>query len=109
MTGLGASAAYADSSGRNQDSDTVVISGQQLGPKDGLRLVTESYAVTPGGDPVGANYPTTATATGDPMPQLVWGSSYAFSNEILYTSYKGYAKAAANVYNGERIVRVCLW
>ncbi|WP_035880784.1 hypothetical protein, partial [Cryobacterium sp. MLB-32] len=107
LTGLGASAAYADSPEKTKGSDTIVVSGQQLGPEDGLRVVTESYAITPGGDPVGATYPTTPPK--GPTPQLVWGSSYAYSQEYHSIQYTGYAKAAGNVYNGERIVRVCFW
>jgi hypothetical protein len=38
-----------------------------------------------------------------------WGSSYAYSNEVLQFFYTGRAKAAGNVYQNLRIVQVCIW
>jgi hypothetical protein len=38
-----------------------------------------------------------------------WGASYATSSEILYLFYQGKARAGGNVYQGLRIVKVCIW
>ncbi|MCX8529104.1 MAG: hypothetical protein ORN27_03445 [Rhodoluna sp.] len=38
-----------------------------------------------------------------------WGTSFATSKEILWVFYQGIAYAAANVYQGQRIVQVCIW
>lgn len=89
-------------------AQTVVVSGHTLGPKDGLKVDYASFEIVPGGGTVGATYPTTA-APGTVVPMTVWGSSYAYSREILQLGYVGYGKAAANVYNGQRIVEVCFW
>ena len=104
LTTLGATAAHADDS--NPSGDTIVVSGQELGAADGLNVVTQSFPVASGGE-VGATFASTPPQGAS--TQEVWGSSYAFSNEVHYTSYIGYGKAGANVYNGERIVRVCFW
>lgn len=42
-------------------------------------------------------------------PQGVWGSSYATSREIAWLRYVGTARAAGNVYAGQRITGVCIW
>jgi hypothetical protein len=41
--------------------------------------------------------------------RAVWGTSYATSQEIVDLLYVGRAKAAGNIYQNERIVRVCIW
>lgn len=53
---------------------------------------------------------------GDALPTLLAtivgaliSSSYAFSEEQRYVSYTGTAKAAANVYSGQRIIQMCYW
>ncbi len=38
-----------------------------------------------------------------------WGASFAESKEKLWVFYQGIAYAAANVYQGQRIVQVCIW
>lgn len=103
-------AAHADSDADSISSPptTVVISGHTFGPEDGLEVIHESYEITSGEDQVGAGYPTTPEP-GQITPMDVWGSSYAYSQEILYVDYKGYGKAAANVYQNKRIVAVCFW
>lgn len=106
FVGLGTTSAYAGDSGASTDSNTVTISGQTLGPKEGLSVVTESFVITPGGGTVGATYTTPPEGM---STQDVWGSSYAYSQEVAYVSYVGRGKAAANVYNGLRIVKVCFW
>lgn len=44
-----------------------------------------------------------------PAPALEWGTSYAYSTESVNLWQKYHAKAAGNVYNGERIIQVCAW
>ncbi|WP_420365877.1 hypothetical protein AAEP80_02805 [Curtobacterium sp. L3-7] len=85
----------------------VVISGQHLTTADGLTVVEHSYPVGSGGQ-VGENLPTTSTP-GGVHTNIVLGSSYAFSEEQLYVEYVGTAKAAANVYQGQRIIQMCYW
>ena len=120
---LGSTAAYADTGGGgDSDPGTIVISGHQLTAADGLTKTTESYEIVPGGGPVGATYgsgaltlnsdvasPLHASTQGVVSPMTAWGASYAYSKEILHLGYVGYAKAAANVYSGQRIVEVCFW
>jgi hypothetical protein len=38
-----------------------------------------------------------------------WGPSYATSTEYLLFVHAGKAKAAGNIFNGLRIVQVCIW
>jgi hypothetical protein len=47
--------------------------------------------------------------SGRMQARAVWGTSYATSQEIVDLFYVGRAKAAGNVYQNERIVRVCIW
>jgi len=94
---VGAPAAMASTA----EPSSIVVDGQELGPEDGLTLVTESFPVV-AGEQVGASYSSD-------LARQVWGSSYAFSQEQAYVSYIGHAKAGGNVYNGERIVRVCFY
>lgn len=111
MVGLGTTGAYANSNPNDNGGyrpQTVVVSGHILGPKDGLEVDYDSFEIIPGGGSVGKQYSTT-NVPGQVTPNLVWGTSYAYSNEIFYVTYKGYGKAAANVYNGKRIVEVCFW
>lgn len=105
MVGLGLPAANALDSGR-RDPKPIVIDGRTYGPKDGLEVATETFEVTPGGSPVGATY---NSATGGISTQAVWGSSYAYSQELFSVSYVGRAKAGGNIVDGKRIVRVCFW
>ena len=105
-TGLGSPAAYASGNGTNEGSVTAVIDGHTYGPKDGLKIVTESHEITPGGGQVGTTY---ALPPKGVTPQTAWGSSFAYSKEIVQLGYMGYAKAGANVYAGQRIVQVCFW
>lgn len=90
------------------DSETAVINGREFGPKDGLTVDVQQFEVTPGGDPVGAYFPTTPPA-GMITPMATWGASYATSTETVQLYYTGRAKAAGNVFNQERIVQVCFW
>ena len=43
------------------------------------------------------------------LTRSTWGASYATSTEILFLLYQGKARAAGNVYQGLRIVKVCIW
>lgn len=105
MTGLGVPMANAADSG-SADPESIVINGRTYGPEDGLEVVTETFEVTPGDSPTGATY---GAAPGGISTQAVWGSSYAFSKEVLLYDYLGYAKAGGNVIDNKRIVRVCFW
>lgn len=42
-------------------------------------------------------------------PQDAWGSSYAISRELAWVRYVGTARAAGNIYGGQRITGVCIW
>lgn len=107
LTGLGANVASAAGEANSESPATVVVDGREFGPEEGLRVTTETYKVTPGDGSVERYYPTTPTE-GSVSPQATWGSSYAISNEYV-SYYRGRAKAAGNVYYGERIIRVCVW
>ncbi|NYE20586.1 hypothetical protein [Microbacterium immunditiarum] len=102
---MAATPAVADEGDRSDE--TVVINGREFGPEDGLEVITESYEMKPGGEPVGAEFPS--APTGEITPLVYWGSSYAYAEEILYLMYRGYGYAAANVYSGKRIISVCFW
>lgn len=109
LIGVGATAANAASDdGLNSQPSTVMVDGHELGPEDGVKVTHESYEMVPGQGPVGAEYPTTPSP-GTVTPQLVWGSSYAFAEEFNYVDYRGTGKAAANVFENERIVSVCFY
>ena len=41
--------------------------------------------------------------------RTAWGSSYANSTEYFLLYYRGVAKAAGNVYQTSRIIKVCVW
>lgn len=108
MISLGTAGASAAAAPNLQDTDpqTVVVSGQEFGPEDGVEVITESYDVNPGEGPVGSIYEAAPTGI---SPLATWGSSYAISKETAQLYYKGRAKAAANVYSGKRIIKVCIW
>lgn len=108
LVGAGAAGASA-SSGDSSDSPAqyTLANGQTLGPEDGLEVVRQSVQVT-SGERVGESFPSTP-APGQVVPMTAWGTSFAYSYEILQTGYVGYGKAAANVYSGKRIVEVCFW
>ena len=90
-------------------SGTVVIDGREYGPRDGLRVDTWQFEIEPGAGPVGKVFEGTSNRPGLVTPMATWGSSYAISTETLQLYYSGKAKAAANVYNGKRIIQVCIW
>ena len=103
MASLGVTAAHADSTPENP-AVTIVVDGQTLGAEEGLTQSVESFEIVPGSGDVGATYPSDGATQ-----RTAWGASYATSQEVAYVSYVGRAKAAANVYSGLRIVRVCFW
>ena len=43
------------------------------------------------------------------LARAAWGGSYATSTEIAWLYYVGKARAAGNVYQGKRIISVCIW
>lgn len=92
--------------GDDSSPKTVIVDGHELGEEDGLVVTNEVFEVVPGGGLVGS---WSGPAPGEITPRYVWGSSYAYSKEILQLEYMGYAKAAANVYNGKRYVQVCFY
>lgn len=102
----------ANAAPRAADNDTILgnaeTSAQSYGPIDDAVVETEQFEITPGGDPVGRVFATT-TMPGMIAPMATWGASYAISSETAQLYYTGRAKAAANVYNGLRIVKVCFW
>lgn len=100
MAGVPAPFAMADGI---DDDGVVVINGVEYGPDDGLIEEVEQFEIQSGGDPVGQVYGE------EVAPQAVWGSSYAISTETVQLYYSGKAKAAGNVYQGKRIIRVCFW
>lgn len=70
----------------------------------------ESFEIEPGtGALIGTNYPTDAPPPGVITPLASWGSSYAYAEEYAYVTYRGVGKAAANVYSGQRIIKVWFW
>lgn len=105
LMGLGVPAAAATDLPKEDSTDTVVINGEEYGPEDGVRTTTESYDVV-GEDPIDITY---ADEPEGISPRATWGSSYARSTEYAYVRFQGRAKAAGNVYAGERIVGVCIW
>lgn len=102
LTGVAVSPALADPG--TEGDDTVIITGVEYGPKDGLEEAVESFAIEPGAGPIDVAYPSDIVS-----PRAVWGTSYATSTETVQLYYTGKAKAAGNVYEGKRIIRVCFW
>lgn len=83
-----------------------VVGGREFGPEDGYQVTTESY---PAGDgPVDVYFGSAPSGTGI-TPMDTWGTSYAISDEDFQLHYHGKAKAAGNVYDGLRIIEVCIW
>lgn len=99
-----ASPGYASST--SEDAESIVINGEEFGANEGLEIIEQSFEVVPG-TTTGTNFED--PPTGEIVPMKAWGSSYAYSTEILWTTYRGTANAAANIYNGKRLVRVCFW
>ncbi len=106
----GAVSAGANTTAVESDTtpDTVIIDGREFGPEDGLEVVVEQFEVETGAGTVGEVFDT-PLEPGTITPFATWGSSYATSTETLQLKYTGRAKAAANVYNGKRIIQVCFW
>lgn len=111
----GATPVFADSpSGSGSENarnhpKTVVIDGREYGPKDGLKIDTFQIEIEPGSGTVGVVFEDTSNTPGSVTPQIAWGSSYAISTETFQIRYDGKAKAAANIFNGKRIIQVCIW
>lgn len=105
--GLPFAASPAFASDESAESETVVVNGREFGPEDGVTVTEETFVIEPGsGETVGEQWATTP-APGTVSPMAAWGASYATSTEIAQLAYLGKAKAAANVYNGQRIIKVC--
>lgn len=94
---------------KKESATSGVVGGKKYGPKDGYEVTTESHPVVPGQDPLEVSWGgTPAPPSGEISPMAYWGSSYATSTETAYVFYTGRAKAAGNVYNNQRIVKVCI-
>lgn len=108
VAGLPASASTVSPDGSSDGSSgTVSIGGRTYDSAD-LTTTEEVYEISDDGSLVGFNPP--AKPGGDVItPNWVSGSSYAYSQEIHWTDYKGYGRAGGNVVNGQRIIRVCFW
>lgn len=89
--------------------NTVVINGQEYGPRDGLRTDTIRIEIEPGSDPVSTVWGAEPGRPGGILPQVAWGYSYAYSFEAWSLYYTGHALAAGNVYQNKRIIQVCIW
>lgn len=80
-------------------------------PLSGETVTTHSEFTT---HPTGAGGGEMRLEFRDPPPrgvestQATWGSSYATSKEVAQFIYVGRAKAGANIYQGERIISVCI-
>lgn len=70
-----------------------------------MEVDLQRIELQPGEGPVGVIY---SDNSGGIVPLATWGSSYAISSEYLQIYYRGKARAAGNVYDGKRIVRVCI-
>lgn len=76
------------------------IHGQTYGPEDGL-------AVETGVIPIGAApAPGTVTAMST-YSSWYWGTSYVSTVQSYELRYFGEAYAAANIYNGKRVIQAC--
>jgi len=73
-------------------------------PCPNVQYETFQAEVTPGMDPLAFNW-----YQGSRLSRTYWGPSYATSTEVMFLYYLGQTKAAANVYDGLRIVQVCAW
>lgn len=108
MLGPGAVGAAASESEDTESPSSGVADGRTFGPEDGYSVTTESYPITPGDEPLEVLF-------GDSLPPetvspfATWGSSYATSTEYAQFFYVGKARAAGNVFSGERIIKVCIW
>jgi hypothetical protein len=101
----------SDSEDGHRKPTTVVIDGREYGPKDGLQIDTWQFEIEPGSGSVGLVFDDmTSDAPGSITPMATWGASYAISTEWWsQLGYDGKAKAAANIWNGLRIIKVCMW
>lgn len=70
---------------------------------------TTQIPVEPGAGDVALEWQSQTAFGRFVSPQAEWGMSYARSKEIAWVRYVGTAKAAGNVYAGQRIVGVCIW
>lgn len=87
-------------------TEKLKIDGTTYGPESGLVVDHEQVEVSPGGPDVVRQFANGKPSVG---PQATWDSSYAISTETVQLHYSGKAKAAANIYSGQRIVQVCIW
>lgn len=110
MIFIGAPTAAASASTEASDGDSSTsaeVSGRTFDESDGLEVTVRSYKTTkPGGLPVGQTWGARNIGA---TPQKTWGSSYATSTESLQYWFTLRVKAAGNVFNGKRYVKVCAW
>lgn len=110
--GLSLSLGTLPSTGAIESSEAdgvLIIDGRAFTEDDGLEYSFEEYEV--GGDApsqVGTVF-ADLISPGTISPFAAWGSSYAISTEVAQIRYDGKAKAAANVFEGKRIIQVCFW
>ncbi len=69
-----------------------------------VQFDTYQVDVIPGADPLTFTWNQSSR-----FSRTYWGPSYATSTEVMYVFYLGQVKAAANIYDGLRIVQVCAW
>jgi hypothetical protein len=113
--GAGVEPALADSPSAPRTANaaggvkTIVINGRVYGPKDGLEIDTQAITVKHGSGPISVVFGGAPSAPGSVVPMATWGTSYAISTEDFQIHYSGKAKAGGNVFNGKRIIEVCIW
>lgn len=76
-----------------------------------LSIETLQVPLTPGAGDVNIQWSDTGLGryASYVTPQDAWGSSYAISRELAWVRYVGTARAAGNIYGGQRITGVCIW
>jgi len=84
----------------------ITVDGKTYGPEDGAEV--ETFEVDADQIDFDASFPTDVSP-GQVIPAARWGSSYATSTHRAELIYTGKAKAAANIFKGKRIIRVCFW
>ncbi|WP_156837188.1 hypothetical protein [Nesterenkonia alba] len=84
--------------------DSVIINGEVYGPEDGVEIEEHTIVLDGGESADDSSIGPDSRST--PVYQS-WGASYVQSQEYVQFVYRGEAYAAANVWNGQRVVGVC--
>lgn len=103
---LSTGTAHADTT-EPQSEDFTAVNGRTFGPDDGVVVDHVQFELSTGSGPAGVVYGSSHPDGFGPM--ATWGSSYAISTEKFQLYYEGKARAAANVFQGKRIIKVCFW